>query len=99
MKTVKQIQNEIFTMYYQTPFKGLSKRQFVELGLQNALKFLEINGLPVPNITIHEHSNPKAFCGLCDYSSKEYRYGCLTLPMCPLIPYRGKGDGHIRAIK
>ena len=39
MKTVKQIQNEIFTMYYQTPFKGLSKRQFVELGLQNALKF------------------------------------------------------------
>lgn len=70
MKTVKQIQNEIFTMYYQTPFKGLSKRQFVELGLQNALKFLEINGLPVPNITIHEHSNPKAFCGLCDYSSK-----------------------------
>lgn len=70
MKTVKQIQNEIFTMYYQTPFKGLSKRQFVELGLQNALKFLEINGLPVPNITIHEHSNPKGFCGLCDYSSK-----------------------------
>lgn len=29
MKTVKQIQNEIFTMYYQTPFKGLSKRQLI----------------------------------------------------------------------
>lgn len=99
MKTVKQIQNEIFTMYYQTPFKGLSKRQFVELGLQNALKFLEINGLPVPNITIHEHSNPKHSVGYVTTPAKEYRYGCLTLPMCPLIPYRGKGDGHIRAIK